>query len=891
MNDPFRYENITGADRARALDMAKRMSMDGVTLDPRLLERVLSSPEEFNSKPLEMREAFFANLGSQPIKVSQNAPASGGTSGGAPSGLLDALQQTRREYEARETTPEAPATSGLPADLRSALDETRKEYETQKATQEAQTKATNLGSVPTVTQNLAPAAQPPATDRKVGRVMEEPSKLTQFGRSAASLFDVTVGGIAPSVIEPVTYAGARAFGKGPEEAKKISTAAAEPFESPLGKTLGITETPEYKGEATRRLFDFVGENFQKGAAWIAEKTGLPVNDVENMMGTVAAGAGLKAAPVVQRGTLKGAEAVETALGTAPTAPPVAGALPRIEPQMAPAQPKPRISYADLQAQLEARKTAGATPDLQADFDAKKAMPSMAQTGANPFAGKFTGEETVRGEFPQIKLQKMANDVPTGEKELRAAVVSEVLGGAENIRPGVVTGNEQTLRNEYVIAKKAGDTPEGIFMRELLANEQNALSRYASERVDNSGANPTFVSPAERGQVINDFFAGRSESGQPPTSLTGFFSAEKQRLYDEARQKVGANPITTSNVDNLLADPQFRAGLKLTKNQDVAGGAEELINLARTTGFRDQFGVMHGPNTIGAWDAVRKSLNANWTKDNASTIKTINQAIDKDIASAGGGDMIKRADQLHQMEKTIFDSKGIKTIFGEIDSNGVETGIDFEKIPKKVNELSFSQWKHIYDTADKLSQGVLTGPIDPKTKKPKWELVVPDEVRAAAESAKNEMRGNIAREIYQAGAAKAGAWNSNTANNVLNARSDKIRYSFPLDEQQAFHKLNYAGYMMPEQHPYEGGGLQQRRVGFVEKLTPAAAVVTGTAIGSAIDLGSGSAVGAMLGQQAGEKLKARKTRKEDEKQAKKTETKTKAFGEWGKEVKLKDIGKD
>jgi hypothetical protein len=380
-------------------------------------------------------------------------------------------------------------------------------------------------------------------------------------------------------------------------------------------------------------------------------------------------------------------------------------------------------------------------------------------------------------------------------------------------------------------------------------------------------------------------------GQPPTSLTGFFSAEKQRLYDEARQKVGANPITTSNVDNLLADPQFRAGLKLTKNQDVAGGAEELINLARTTGFRDQFGVMHGPNTIGAWDAVRKSLNANWTKDNASTIKTINQAIDKDIASAGGGDMIKRADQLHQMEKTIFDSKGIKTIFGEIDSNGVETGIDFEKIPKKVNELSFSQWKHIYDTADKLSQGVLTGPIDPKTKKPKWELVVPDEVRAAAESAKNEMRGNIAREIYQAGAAKAGAWNSNTANNVLNARSDKIRYSFPLDEQQAFHKLNYAGYMMPEQHPYEGGGLQQRRVGFVEKLTPSAAVVTGTAIGTAIDPGVGSMIGSMFGQQAGEKLKARKARKEEEKQAKKTETKTKAFGEWGKEVKLKDIGKD
>ena len=92
---------MTATDRARALDMAKGISMDGVPLNTRLLERVLSSPEEFNSKPLEMREAFFAKLGSQPIRVSQNAPTSGGTSGGAPSGLLDALQQTRREYEAR----------------------------------------------------------------------------------------------------------------------------------------------------------------------------------------------------------------------------------------------------------------------------------------------------------------------------------------------------------------------------------------------------------------------------------------------------------------------------------------------------------------------------------------------------------------------------------------------------------------------------------------------------------------------------------------------------------------------------------------------------------------------------------------------------------------------
>jgi hypothetical protein len=144
MNDPFRLENMTKADRARALDMAKRMSMDGVPLDPRFLERQLISDAEFNALDPKIRQKLFESLGSQPIRVSQNAPTSGG-------GLLDALQQTRREYE----TTKPQADSALPTDLRSALSETRKEYETKQTQevetqkqQEAATAAANLASIP-----------------------------------------------------------------------------------------------------------------------------------------------------------------------------------------------------------------------------------------------------------------------------------------------------------------------------------------------------------------------------------------------------------------------------------------------------------------------------------------------------------------------------------------------------------------------------------------------------------------------------------------------------------------------------------------------------------------------------------------------------------------------
>jgi len=77
---------------------------------------------------------------------------------------------------------------------------------------------------------------------------------------------------------------------------------------------------------------------------------------------------------------------------------------------------------------------------------------------------------------------------------------------------------------------------------------------------------------------------------------------------------------------------------------------------------------------------------------------------------------------------LFGSKGIKQIFGEIDPNGVQTAVAYEAIPQKLNSMPTDQWKHIYDTAEKLSKGVLEGPIDKATGQPKWSIPVPDELR-------------------------------------------------------------------------------------------------------------------------------------------------------------------
>ena len=106
-------------------------------------------------------------------------------------------------------------------------------------------------------------------------------KVTQFLRGSAALAD-TLYGVVPAVAGMVTYAGARTV-QGPEEAAKTQQAVTTALDRPFGKAFGVTETPEYKGEASQRLMQFIGENVEKGADWISKQTGMPKTDVEYYM--------------------------------------------------------------------------------------------------------------------------------------------------------------------------------------------------------------------------------------------------------------------------------------------------------------------------------------------------------------------------------------------------------------------------------------------------------------------------------------------------------------------------------------------------------------------------------------------------------------------------------
>ena len=144
---------------------------------------------------------------------------------------------------------------------------------------------------------------------------EDPSFLTQLGRGAASLADTTVGAVLPTVAGMATYPVARAF-MSPEEASATTERVVGAVDKPFGKAFGVADTPEYTGEASQQMIAYIGENVNKGAQWISQQTGLPVSDVENMIGTLSLGVPAAVRPLASKASeLASAAASNVKAGT------------------------------------------------------------------------------------------------------------------------------------------------------------------------------------------------------------------------------------------------------------------------------------------------------------------------------------------------------------------------------------------------------------------------------------------------------------------------------------------------------------------------------------------------------------------------------------------------
>jgi hypothetical protein len=401
--------------------------------------------------------------------------------------------------------PTAAPTSGTLADLwESTPAATGKEQPKEQVTEEKKQGGTAVG-------------------RMAAQLLGQTQKAKQeLGASVASLADVTLGGIIPGVAGPVTYAGARFFGQSPEQAAALEQKVVGATEKPFGKALGVTETEAYKGEASRQIMDFIGQNINKGAEWIAQKTGLPVGDVQNMMGTAT----VAAAPAVGKVATTTAKAVQEAV---------------------PAVGK-KLGVGELQVQPTAPPTAPS---------------GMVSAGAAVVPDATTIKQALSVATPE--LQQAISAIPVDKVNiptLMRHIEADSLPKPMRLTEGMATGDIVKLSNEQ--NRRGKDTELAYRINELnndlvenigLIRDKAAPDVYGTKKIENS-------------QGIIDAYK------ELDTNLNKGIDADYQALRDAAG---GQFPV---DAPQLLKNVQSKLKKELLSKEAPKGQFSELQRLAK-----------------------------------------------------------------------------------------------------------------------------------------------------------------------------------------------------------------------------------------------------------------------------------------------------------------------
>ena len=400
-----------------------------------------------------------------------------------------------------------PATSGTLADLwESTPAATGKEQPKEQVTEEKKQGGTAVG-------------------RKAAELLGAAQKAKQdLGASVASLADVTLGGIIPGVAGPVTYAGARFFGQSPEQAAALEQKVVGATEKPFGKALGVTETQAYKGEASRQIMDFIGQNINKGAEWIAQKTGLPVGDVQNMMGTAT----VAAAPAVGKVATTTAKAVQEAV---------------------PAVGK-KLGVGELQVQPTAPPTA-------------QAPSGMVSAGAAVVPDATTIKQALSVATPE--LQQAISAIPVDKVNiptLQRHIEADTLPVPVRLTEGQATGdvvklsNEQNRRGKDPVLAQRFNEQNGQLVENLgLIRDKAAPDVYGTKKIENS-------------QGIIDAYK------ELDNNLNTGINADYQALRDAAG---GQFPV---DAPKLLQNIETKLKKELLSNEAPKGQFSELQRLAK-----------------------------------------------------------------------------------------------------------------------------------------------------------------------------------------------------------------------------------------------------------------------------------------------------------------------
>ena len=542
----------------------------------------------------------------------------------------------------------------------------------------------------------AMATKPGEEEKPRGVVGKVGQFLRGQGRAAASLADTTLGGVIPGVAGAVTYAGARVAGQTPEQAAATQQQVVSAVDKPFGKAFGVTKTPEYKGEASQQIMNFVGANMEKGADWISKQTGLPKADVENMMQTAtlavpAAGKAIVKSPVGQAiGREAGyvgqavkavtPEPVQRAVGNVveAVAPGTTNMKPKAAPAAVPGTPEApgvelKRNVDELDQRYQAERQAATQP-------AAPGQSAPAQPAASPLGtSKPTAPDTP---FSEVKYAE--NGLPLDEQYARAQTLNRVLGSDHAADLAAIEGKGKERATNYATSNT--DTPTGNFLKEKFADEQKRLADFAERQIKNTGGTVGLDESTvyKRGNTIL----------KPLQDLETHFDNATRKIYADRDAIAKDIPVEAQNVMKVLGDESLTLA-----NTETIG----LTNIAKARmkqlGMIDKDGNLLPTNAKTA-ENFRKFLNENWDRKNANLHRQLKEAVDNDVLANldTNSPLYKEARDLVTLRKNTLDNpNGIAKILDAEGPKGINRKVDIEKIAQNIANMPVDQFTHVVDT--------------------------------------------------------------------------------------------------------------------------------------------------------------------------------------------------
>jgi hypothetical protein len=510
-----------------------------------------------------------------------------------------------------------------------------------------------------------PAAQP--TEFKVG-------SMADLGKGIVSLADVAAGGLT-GLVGQGSYAIQRAMGVPATEAQKSVQEFVEKRTDPFGRALGITEDPAYKAEATRRLTNFIGENVGKGAAWIAEKTNIPVGDVENMIGSLGLLPIPGAAKVSQKAgaaTYGAEQALRDQFAAKPAAPRVEPAIGPRPPELAPtAEGDLRAGFEARQAQRRGEKQTTAARE-QAFADLANA-PSLREAQARAAAqAQPAGATATPG-----SVGAAAVDTPRARAEK-----------AGNLPVPITIDRAQATRSptDVKFAGVAAKTPhlaEQVF--EHYADQNAKVQQNMQAGIEATGTQAQGIPATDFGQKVKDYVQGIKDARMADIR-TKYAAAEAAGEL--------ATPVSYQPVLDLIT--------KETGGRPTVASLNPLYKI-----LEEEFAVNDptGSRTIGVrqLEDVRQLINdqTDWTDKRQKALSTKVKRLIDGITEKAGGDIYKQARQERAQWSNDFENQSTVRSINEIKKGTTDPSVSTEKIFDDIFlRKSGDQVRKVFDLLDR-----------------------------------------------------------------------------------------------------------------------------------------------------------------------------------------------